>query len=166
MSAERPRSQVGPGEATCLISSEGHSCLREKLSGPASRSGEKRYAKAASISAKPPNRMPRAVAHGRTVEDVRTAIRAARDCNLRLSIRGWDHDSGGRALRDGVVIDFRGMGSVTVGFDQKVQVWGRALTGDVIAATHPLGLAVVTGAVGAVGIAGLTLGGAMDVSHL
>jgi len=78
--------------------------LREQLSGRVSRPGDARYVAATAIWAKPVGRMPRAVAHCRTAEDVRSAIRAARDCHLPLSVRGGGHDWAGRALCEGLVI--------------------------------------------------------------
>jgi FAD/FMN-containing dehydrogenase len=134
--------------------------LRERLSGRVSTSGENGDAEATAIWAKPADPMPRTVAHCRTVEDVRMAIRAARDCDLRLSVRDGGHDRAGRALCDGLVIDLRGMHGVMGGSDQPARVSGGALAAEVVAATHPHGFAVVTGAVGAVSIAGLRLGGA------
>jgi FAD/FMN-containing dehydrogenase len=103
--------------------------------------------------------LPRAVAHCRTVDDVLSAIRAARDCDLPLSVRGGGHDWAGRALCDGVVIDVSGMRNVAVASDETATVSGGAGAADVVAATDPLGLAPVTGSVAAVGITGLTLGG-------
>jgi FAD/FMN-containing dehydrogenase len=129
--------------------------LCERLSGRVLKPREKGYAEATAIRAKQEGPMPSAVAHCRTVEDVHTAIRAARDCDLDLSARSGGHDWAGRALCDGIVIDLRGTNSATVGPNRTAQVSGGALAVDVAAAMHPLGLAVVTGAVGAVGIAGL-----------
>jgi FAD/FMN-containing dehydrogenase len=120
--------------------------------------GDDGYAVATAIWSKPVGRMPRAVVHCQTVEDVRSAIRAARDCDLSLSVRGGGHDWAGRALCDGVVMDLTGMRSVAVASDEAATVAGGARTVDVLAATDPLGLAPVTGTCTAVGV-GLTLGG-------
>jgi FAD/FMN-containing dehydrogenase len=57
-----------------------------------SRPGDDRYAAATLIWPKPVGRTPRAVVHCRTPEDVQSAIRAARDCHLPLSVRGGGHD--------------------------------------------------------------------------
>jgi hypothetical protein len=54
--------------------------LAGKLSGGLSRPGQQPYAAATAIWAKPVGRMPRAVAHCRTPEDVRAAVQTARDC--------------------------------------------------------------------------------------
>jgi hypothetical protein len=47
--------------------------------------GDERYAAATAIWAKPVGRLPRAIVHCRTPEDVQSAIRAARDADLPLS---------------------------------------------------------------------------------
>ena len=67
--------------------------LNEKLSGRLSMPGDERYAVATAIWAKPVGLMPRAVVHCRTTEDVQSAIRAARDCQLPLSSAGSQHVS-------------------------------------------------------------------------
>src|SRR6516165_1689181 len=84
--------------------------LSDRLSMP----GDDRYAVATAIWAKPACAMPRGVVHCRTAQDVQSAIRAVRDCDLPLSVRGGGHDWAGRALCDGVVIDLSGMNSVVI----------------------------------------------------
>jgi FAD/FMN-containing dehydrogenase len=134
--------------------------LGERLSGRISRRGDERYAAATAIWAKPVGRAPRAVVHCRTPEDVQSAIRAARDCDLPLSVRGGGHDWAGRALCDGIVIDLSAMNGVIVGLDNRTaQISGGARAADVVAVTDPRGVAPVMGSVGAVGVAGFTLGG-------
>jgi FAD/FMN-containing dehydrogenase len=133
--------------------------LGERLPGRLSTLGDPGYADATAIWSKPVGRLPRAVVHCRTAGDVALAIRAARDCDLSLSVRGGGHDWAGRALCDGIVIDLSGMRGVAVGFDGAARISGGARAADVLAVTHSLGLAAVTGSVGAVGLAGLTLGG-------
>ena len=132
--------------------------LSDRLSCQVSTPGQVGYADATAIWSKA-SRTPRAVVHCRTVEDVQSAVRAARDCDLPLSVRGGGHDWAGRALCDGVVIDMSRMNGVAVISEQEAQVSGGARALDLAAATQPLGLAAVTGAVGAVGMAGFTMGG-------
>ena len=133
--------------------------LGQQLRGRLSLPGDDRYVAATAIWAKPVGRMPRGVAHCRTREDVQLAIRVGRDCDLPLSVRGGGHDWAGRALCDGIVVDLSGMNAVVVGSDNlTARISGGARASDVLAVTGPLGLAAVTGSVGAVGIAGLTLG--------
>jgi FAD/FMN-containing dehydrogenase len=134
--------------------------LGQQLRGRLSMPGDDRYAAATAIWAKPVGRMPRAVVHCRKPEDVQLAIRAARDCDLRLSVRGGGHDWAGRALCDGIVIDMSGMNAVAIGSDDNhARILGGARAADVLAVTGARGRAVVTGSCGAVGISGLTLGG-------
>ena len=125
-----------------------------------SRPGDDRYAAATAIWAKPVGPKPRAVAHCRTAQDVQSAIRAARDCDLPLSVRGGGHDWAGRALCDGIVIDLTAMNDVTLSPDNRsARISGGARASDVFAVTDPRGLAVVTGSCSSVGMTGLTLGG-------
>ena len=134
--------------------------LNEELSGRLSMPGDERYAVATAIWVKPVGLMPRAVVHCRTTEDVQSAIRAARDCRLPLSVRGGGHDWACRALCSGIVIDLSGMNGVAVGSDKRTaQISGGARASDVAAVTDPLGVAPVAGSCSAVGMAGFTLGG-------
>jgi hypothetical protein len=133
--------------------------LDEQLGRRLSTAGDARYAQATAIWPKPTGSLPRAVAHCRSPEDVQQAVRAARDCHLPLSVRGGGHDWAGRALCDGLVIDLSGMRSVIIGPDAVAAVSGGARAMDVTTEADPLGLAPVSGSVGSVGVAGLTLGG-------
>jgi len=134
--------------------------LDQALSGRLSRPGDDRYAAATAIWAKPVGPKPRAVAHCRTAQDVQSAIRAARDCDLPLSVRGGGHDWAGRALCGGIVIDLTAMNDVTLSPDYRAaRISGGARASDVLAVTDPRGLAVVTGSCSSVGMTGLTLGG-------
>jgi FAD/FMN-containing dehydrogenase len=134
--------------------------LSKDLLGLVSLPGDDRYAAATSIWAKQIGVAPGAVVHCRTAEDVQAAIRAARERDLPLSVRGGGHDWAGRALCDGVVIDLSGMRNVVLDpHGRNATIAGGARASDVNAATDPLGLAVVAGSASSVGIAGLTLGG-------
>ena len=134
--------------------------LEAQLSGRVSLPGEGGYAAATAIWAKPVARMPRAVAHCRTADDVQSAIRAARDCDLPLSVRGGGHDWAGRALCDGIVLDLSGIRDAIVDSDNRsARISGGARASDVLAVVDPLGVAAVAGSYGGVGMAGFTLGG-------
>jgi len=134
--------------------------FNERLPGRVSRQGEQRYEKATALWAKPAGSLPRAVAHCETAHDIQAAVRIARDAGMALSVRGGGHDWAGRALCDGIVIDVSGMQDVAVDIaDRCATISGGARASDVLAVTDLLGLAAVTGSVGAVGMAGLTLGG-------
>ncbi len=134
--------------------------LGERLSGGISLPGDNRYVAATAIYVKPVGPLPRAIAHCLTTEDIQSAIRAARDCDLPLSVRGGGHDPAGRALCEGLVIDLPGMNTVEAYLENcTARIGGGVRASHVARKTDPLGLAAVTGAVGAVGMAGLTLGG-------
>jgi FAD binding domain/Berberine and berberine like len=134
--------------------------LDDQLPGRVSRPGDDRYAAATAIWAKPVGRMPRAVVHCRTAEDVQSVIRAAREADLPLAVRGGGHDWAGRALCDGIVLDLSGMNDVVVDSDSRTaRISGGARASDVLAVTDSLGVAAVAGSCGAVGMTGFTLGG-------
>ena len=134
--------------------------LGNQLPDRLSRPGDDRYVAATAIWAKPVGRLPRAVVHCRTTGDVQSVILAARDSDISLSVRGGGHDWAGRALCDGIVIDLSGMNSVVIDpATHTARISGGARASDVVRAADPLGLALVTGSVGTVGMAGLTLGG-------
>jgi hypothetical protein len=134
--------------------------LGQQLSGHVSMPGDEGYAAATAIWAMPVGRMPLAVAHCRTREDVQSAIRAARSCDIPLSVRGGGHDWAGRALCNGLVIDLSRMNSVAVDLDNHTAgISGGARAADALAVTDPLRVAVVAGSVGSVGMTGFTLGG-------
>ena len=134
--------------------------LSDQLGNRASRPGDDGYVAATKIWAKPIGRMPRTVVHCRTLQDVQFAIAAARPAGLSLSVRAGGHDWAGRGLCDGIVIDLSGMREVVISRDRRsARILGGARASDVLAVTDPLGLAAVTGSCGAVGMAGLTLGG-------
>src|SRR5258705_9581357 len=132
----------------------------QQLSGRLSRPGDERYAAATAIWAKPVGPMPRAVAHCRTAQDVQSAIRAARDCDLPLSVRGGGHDWAGRALCEGIVIDLSAMNGVTIGPGSRTaRISGGARASDVATVTDPLRVAAVGGGFGGAGMRGVPLGG-------
>jgi FAD/FMN-containing dehydrogenase len=93
--------------------------------------------------------------------DVSAAVQIARDHGLPLAVRGGGHDWTGRALvEDGIVLDLSAMREVTVHPGNGYAIaQGGATAGDIVAAAARYGLAPVTGTVGAIGMAGLTLSG-------
>jgi hypothetical protein len=94
------------------------------------------------------------------VDDVRAALGSSEhEGALPLSVRGGGHDWAGRAIRPGgLVLDLSGLRQVTVDGDVATAAGGATLL-DVMAAAQATGQAVVAGSVGAVGMAGLALGG-------
>ena len=103
------------------------------------------------------DRRPALIARCADGQDVVAAVRAAREHDLPLSVRGGGHDWAGRALREGgLVLDLSAQRGVTVDPAAGTAVaQGGATAGDVAAAAARYGLAPVTGTVKAVGMAGL-----------
>src|SRR5712672_4309504 len=133
--------------------------LGQQLRGRLSLPGYESFTAATSIWAKPTGRMPRAVVHCRTPEDVQLAIWTARDCDVPVSVRGGGHDWAGRALCEGLVIDMSGMNGLTIGPGSRTaRISGGARASDVATVTDPLRVAAVAGAYGGVGMTGFTLG--------
>jgi hypothetical protein len=96
-----------------------------------------------------------------TSGDVQATIRAAREHQLPISVRGGGHDWAGRALRPGgLVIDLSQMRRVTIDARARIAtVAGGATAADVADAAARHGLTAVLGTAGGLGMAGLTLAG-------
>jgi FAD/FMN-containing dehydrogenase len=109
------------------------------------------------------DRRPAAIARCRSVDDVQSAIRFARDNDLPIAIRGGGHNAAGLAVCDGgLVIDLRGMRDVVVDPTARTaRAGGGATWGDFDTAAAAHGLATTGGLVSTTGIAGLTLGGGL-----
>jgi FAD/FMN-containing dehydrogenase len=134
--------------------------LVRQLPGLVSIPGEDRYLAATRIWAKHPEIKPTAIIHCRTSTDVQAAMRAARERDLPISVRGGGHDWAGRALCNGVVIDLSAMCDVAIAPDRRsAMIGGGACASDVTAVGDPLGLVAAAGSAGCVGMTGLALGG-------
>jgi FAD/FMN-containing dehydrogenase len=135
--------------------------LRSMMQGRVVALGDDGYAETRQIWNGAVDHRPALFALCETPVDVQAAMRVARTHSLPLSVRGGGHDWAGRALcHDGLVVDLSAMRRV--GVDPKTRiatVTGGATAADLIAAAAPHRLVAVTGMVGAVGMAGLTLGG-------
>jgi FAD/FMN-containing dehydrogenase len=107
------------------------------------------------------DKRPALLAYCRSADDVASAVRAARDAGVRLSVRGGGHQVAGLAVCDGgLTIDLSGMRSVELAADASVsRAGGGCLLGDVDAATAPAGRLVPAGVVSHTGLGGLALGG-------
>ena len=106
-------------------------------------------------------KQPALVVLPETVADVQAAVGFARRHELPLTVLGGGHDWAGRALNEGgLVLSLRNMRRVKIDVGtQLATVDGGALTADLIAIAAQFKLVAVTGTVGVVGYAGLTLGG-------
>jgi hypothetical protein len=109
------------------------------------------------------DRKPLLIAQCADAADVMTAVRMARENNLKVSIRGGGHNAGGLGVcDDGMVIDLAPIRYVRVDpSDRTVRVGGGCKWSDVDHATHAFGLAVPSGIVASTGVGGLTLGGGL-----
>lgn len=96
-----------------------------------------------------------------STDDVVLGVNTAREFGLPLSVRGQGHDFAGRALIDGgLTLDLRPMHGVQVDRTTRTaEVGGGASANHLLAAADEHGLVAATGTIGAVGMAGLTLGG-------
>ena len=131
------------------------------IQGKILRGGEDGYSRARRIWNGAVDHYPALFALCETVADVQAAIGAARGHGLALSVRGGGYDWAGRALcHGGMVIDLSPMRAVTVDPATRIATVAGGATGlDLAAAAAAHGLAAVTGTIGAIGMAGLTLGG-------
>ncbi len=112
------------------------------------------------------DKRPGAIARCVNVADVIAAVRAAREGDVLVAVRGGGHNAGGLGICDGgLVIDLSQMRSVRVNPAAKtVRAEGGCTGADVDHATHAFGMATPTGTIATTGIAGLTLGG--GIGHL
>lgn len=106
-------------------------------------------------------RMPLAVVHVVTAEDVAITVDFARDNGLPLSVRSGGHSLAGHSVVDGaIVVDFRRMKRVTIDPEARLaRVQAGATSGDLAGPASEHGLALSTGDTHSVGIGGLTTGG-------
>jgi hypothetical protein len=123
--------------------------------------GDDDYARTRKIWNSAVENQPALFAVCETSGDVQAAVRVARRNGLPFSVRGGGHDWAGRALcRDGLVIDLSRMRQVIVGPHSRVAtVSGGATIKDLAVVGDAHGLVAALGNCGAVGIAGLALGG-------
>jgi hypothetical protein len=135
--------------------------LRAMMQGRVVSRDDDTYARTRQIWNRAVENQPALIAVCETSADVQAAVRVARRNTLPFSVRGGGHDWAGRALcADGLVIDLTRMRGVVVDMHSRVAtVAGGASNKDVAAAAGAHGLVAALGNCGAVGMAGLTLGG-------
>ena len=135
--------------------------LRAAISGGISTLGDETYEAARKIWNAAVTVRPAVFAFCKNTTDVQAAVHIASRHKLPVSVRGGGHDWAGRALvSDGLVIDLTGMRQVTVDRSSRVAtIEGGATAMDVARAADANGQLAALGNCGAVGMAGLTLGG-------
>ena len=106
---------------------------------------------------------PKLIVRCASVDDVVTAVRTARECDLEIGVRCGGHNIAGLAVpHGGLMIDLAPLGRVTVDpVTRRARVQGGAMLGALDRATQRFGLATTAGNVSHTGVGGLTLGGGM-----
>jgi FAD/FMN-containing dehydrogenase len=135
------------------------SALREVVGGRVYVSGDDGYHAARLPWQRKFDPHPAVVVEATQPEDVRAAIRFARESGLPFSVQATGH---GAVLpsEGGVLLKTTRMASVEVDAGRRTaRTGGGALWSDVIAAAAPHGLAPLSGTSAGVGVAGYTLGG-------
>ena len=96
-----------------------------------------------------------------SADDVRLAIRFAREQEMPLSVRSGGHNFAGYGSNDGgVVIDLSRMKGISIDPERRTARLEAGLTWNEVAnALQPYGLALSSGDTGTVGVGGLLLGG-------
>ncbi len=135
--------------------------LKDRFGGPLLLPGDEGYEAARRVWNGAIDRRPALIARCVTTADIQTAIRFARNHELRIAIRGGGHGVAGTAVcDDGIVVDCSLMKTVDLDPIARIaSVSSGVLWGEVDGATQTHGLVVPGGIVTHTGVAGLTLGG-------
>ena len=133
----------------------------ESLRGRLIQPNDPDYDEARTIYNKMIDKRPRLIAQCANVADVMTAVKFGREQGIDTAVRGGGHNGPGLALvDDGLVIDLSPMKGIRVNPEAKtVRVEPGCRWGDIDHATHPFGLATVSGINSNTGVPGFTLGG-------
>ncbi|OKK14641.1 FAD-binding protein [Streptomyces sp. CB00455] len=135
--------------------------LREDLSGEVFAPGDAGYDEARTVFNAMIDRRPAVIARCESPADVVTAVRFARELDLKIAVRGGGHSVAGMSLNDGgLVVDLRRMNGVTVRPAAKAAlVGGGATMSHLDRACQPYGLATTGGRASTTGVGGFVLGG-------
>ena len=135
--------------------------LRGGFSGDVLRPAQPGYEEARRVFNKMIDRHPGLIARCTSTVDVAAAVSAAREHGLVVAVRGGGHSfSGLSTCDDGMVIDLRGLKSITVDPQSRTaRAGGGVLWGEFDAATQAHGLHTPGGRVTTTGLGGFTTGG-------
>src|SRR6266480_673209 len=135
--------------------------LREGFSGQVLEPGQPGYDESRLLFNPVIDRRPAVVARCATTADVAAAVNTARDSGLVVAVRCGGHSfSGLSTCDDGMLIDLRGLKSITVDPQARTaRVGGGVLWGEFDAATQEHGLHTPGGRVTTTGLGGFTTGG-------
>ncbi|MFD8951036.1 FAD-binding oxidoreductase [Streptomyces xanthophaeus] len=135
--------------------------LREDLAGEVLTPDDAGYDGARTVFNGMIDRRPAVIAQCESTADVVTAVRFARELDLKIAVRGGGHSVAGMSLNDGgLVVDLRRMHEVTVHPAAKaVHVEGGATMSHLDRACQPYALATTGGRASTTGVGGFVLGG-------
>lgn len=137
--------------------------LRDRLRGELLLPDDGGYDDARAVWNAMVDRRPRMIVRCASVEDVVTAVLAARELDLEIGVRCGGHSVVGLSVPDdGLMVDLTPMGEVRVDpAGRRAWVQGGALLGPLDLASQQHGLATTAGNVSHTGVGGLALGGGM-----
>ncbi|MFG2982666.1 FAD-binding oxidoreductase [Streptomyces sp. NPDC048258] len=135
--------------------------LRDDLAGDVFAPDDPGYDEARTVFNAMIDRRPAVIARCENAEDVVTAVRFARDLDLKVSVRGGGHSVAGMSLNDGgLVVDLRRMHEVTVHpAARAARIGGGATMSHLDRACEPYALATTGGRASTTGVGGFVLGG-------
>jgi FAD/FMN-containing dehydrogenase len=141
--------------------------LRSSLRGPSFCPGEPGYDDARTVPNAMIDRRPAVIARCAGAADVIACVRAAREHDVHVSVRGGGHSIAGKAVCDGgLMIDCSAMKGIRVDPAKRtVRAQTGLKLGEFDRETQAFGLATTQGVVPTVGIAGLTLGAGWGQLH-
>ncbi|MGW0752215.1 FAD-binding protein [Streptomyces sp. NPDC002587] len=135
--------------------------LREDLAGDVFVPDDPGYDAARTLFNAMIDRRPAVIAQCESTADVVTAVRFARDLDLKIAVRGGGHSVAGMSLNDGgLVVDLRRMHEVTVHpAAMAAHIGGGATMSHLDRACEPYALATTGGRASTTGVGGFVLGG-------
>ncbi len=137
--------------------------LRQKISGRILTAGEDDYDRARTVWNGTIDRHPAAIVRCQQTEDVRKAVKVAREHDLPLSVKCGGHMTTGHAICDGLVLDLSLMNDVQIDENTRTaRVQGGATWDQVDREALKFDL-LPPGIPHPVGVGGFTLGGGMGV---